>query len=243
MRKRAVLLDAGGTLFRLKRPVGDVYAETAARYGVRADPGKVQDSYVRVWNRRSASIPVGAAARPDNEKTWWKELVREVFLPSGGVPDFDRFFDELNSLFVKPDLWELFPEVPGTIARLRSAGLRLAIVSNWDSNLETLCKNLGIDGSFDVIAASSVVGVSKPDPRIFQHVLSLLGVKPDEAVHVGDTLRDDVWGARASSVTPVWLRRPGTKAAESGPESGANPGEPGVRVIASLAEIVDLVLS
>jgi putative hydrolase of the HAD superfamily len=203
----------------------------------------VQENFARVWNRRSVTVPVGSAARPENEKAWWKELVRDVFESEGGVPDFDRFFEELNPLFVAPELWELFPEVTGTLASLQKAGIRLAIVSNWGSDLEKLCRNLGIDRNFDLIVASSVIGISKPDPRIFEHALSCLGIQAHEAVHVGDTLRDDVWGARASNVTPVWLRRPGMAGSEGGMDVVAKPGEPGVSVVTSLAEVVELVIS
>lgn len=212
-RPRAVLIDAGGTLFHLARTVGQIYAEVASRYGTNADAARLQQRFQVVWERRSARIPgtSGAIADRDQEKAWWREVVHEVFAPEGGVENFDVFFNELHELFVEPGLWQLYPEVQPVLRRLREARLKVAIVSNWDSRLETLCRRLNIYDHFDTIVASATVGASKPDQKIFELALARLDVCPADAMHVGDSWRDDVWGAFQHGLTPVWLRRDGRR--------------------------------
>jgi putative hydrolase of the HAD superfamily len=77
----------------------------------------------------------------------------------------------------------------------------------------------------DAVVTSASVGVRKPVVAIFEHALSLAGAHPDEAVHVGDSVQDDVAGARAAGIEAVLIRRDG------------GPGPPGVRTIASLATL------
>ena len=71
---------------------------------------------------------------------------------------------------------------------------------------------LGLElGRFlDLLVVSSHLGVSKPDPRVFQMALNRIAVPPAAAIYVGDTYVKDVMGARAAGLTPVLLDRRGT---------------------------------
>ena len=92
---------------------------------------------------------------------------------------------------------------PGTFEALeafKSAGYRLAIVSNAEGQVEADAKRFGLAPYFDVIIDSHVVGVAKPDPRIFQIALERLGVAPDEVRFAGDIYSIDVEGARAAGI-------------------------------------------
>lgn len=68
---------------------------------------------------------------------------------------------------------------------------------------------LGIGHRFRCTVISEEVGFAKPDPRIFHHALDLVGVRPEEALFVGDTLHLDIPGAQAAGVTAVWVNRRG----------------------------------
>ena len=92
---------------------------------------------------------------------------------------------------------------PGTFEALeafKSAGYKLAIVSNAEGQVEADAKRFGLAKYFDVIIDSHIVGVAKPDPRIFQIALERLGVGPDEARFAGDIYSIDVEGARAAGI-------------------------------------------
>jgi putative hydrolase of the HAD superfamily len=82
---------------------------------------------------------------------------------------------------------------------------------------------------FDGIVTSAQVGARKPAAAIFQRALSLLGVPPARAVHVGDSLHEDVEGARSAGIGAVLLRRDG------------EPGPAGVRTVASLTELAGAI--
>jgi HAD superfamily hydrolase (TIGR01549 family) len=92
-----------------------------------------------------------------------------------------------------------------SLARLRAAGLRLGVVSNSDGRVEQALEAAGIRHLFDAVVDSTLMGVEKPDPRIFQAALERLGVDPEEAIYVGDLYEIDVLGARAAGIEAVLL--------------------------------------
>lgn len=82
---------------------------------------------------------------------------------------------------------------------------RLGIVSNFYGNLASVLKSEGLDKYFDAVADSSVVGVTKPDPKLFLHALNRLGAAPSEAVMVGDNVKRDMAGAAAMGMPHALL--------------------------------------
>lgn len=110
---------------------------------------------------------------------------------------------------------------------------RLGIVSNFYGNLTRVCADCGLDRLFDVIIDSAEVGVSKPDPAIFQHALERLRLSPADAVFVGDSAPRDMAGARAAGLAHVWL------VAERA--DTAVPCCPGDRVIASIKDLEEIL--
>lgn len=103
-------------------------------------------------------------------------------------------------------LWSrVLPGVPEALRALRGAGLRLVVVSNADGTVESGLARVGLRDLVDVVIDSHVVGVEKPDPRIFAHALAAVGASPVEALHVGDLYAVDVVGARAAAVGAVLL--------------------------------------
>ena len=118
-----------------------------------------------------------------------------------------------------------FPDALHALERLRAAGLRLVVVSNWDVSLHDRLAEAGIADRVDGAIASAELGVAKPDPAIFAHALTMAGVRAAEALHAGDSPTADVAGARAAGIEPVLVARGGASGAED------------VRTIRSLAEL------
>ena len=79
----------------------------------------------------------------------------------------------------------LLPNIPGML----DAGMKLAIVSNFDTRLRPILQQLGLEQLFDSILISAEIGVEKPNPTIFEKACQQLGVLPEETVHVGDDRR------------------------------------------------------
>jgi putative hydrolase of the HAD superfamily len=102
----------------------------------------------------------------------------------------------------------LFDDALPCLQRLRDRGLLLGLITNNESvHQRAKITAVGLDGLFDVVVISGEFGVAKPDPRIFAHACELLGVRPEEALHVGDNLTADARGAMAAGMRAVWLDR------------------------------------
>jgi putative hydrolase of the HAD superfamily len=104
--------------------------------------------------------------------------------------------------------------IPGAVqalAALSRAGLPLAVVSNADGRIADALSRAGLDGWFDVIVDSGVVGVEKPDPRIFDHALGRLGVDPSAAWYVGDSTAYDAPAAEQAGLMPWIVDHTGTR--------------------------------
>jgi HAD superfamily hydrolase (TIGR01509 family) len=101
-------------------------------------------------------------------------------------------------------LWsEPYPDALPTIAALRRAGITVVIVTNSDGHAEENLAECGFAGV--PVIDSKIVGSAKPDRGIFEVALARAGagVRPAEVVHVGDTVANDVAGARAAGITPI----------------------------------------
>eukprot|EP00879_Flechtneria_rotunda_P005768 GHRR01006069.1.p1 GENE.GHRR01006069.1~~GHRR01006069.1.p1 ORF type:complete len:140 (+),score=43.52 GHRR01006069.1:1056-1475(+) len=113
-------------------------------------------------------------------------------------------FEEVYKHYVQPQAWRLAPGAIPALEKLKAAGTRLAVVSNFDTRLRPILSELGVSQLFDTVVVSAEVGWEKPNPNIFQHALQCLQLSSSDVVHVGDDRRNDVWGARDAGVT-AWL--------------------------------------
>lgn len=206
---KAVFFDAGGTLFTPHPSVGEIYAETSKRYGANCDPDVLETEFESAWRKRGGLSSLGSDTNEAKERDWWRSLVTEVFTSSGGVPEFGRFFDELHRSFVNKELWRIYPEVIETLASLRSEGMALGIVSNWDLRLPIVIENMGLTSCFDFVLGSSACGATKPSPKIFEEALKHSRTRPDETLHIGDTYHEDFLGAEGVGIRPIHLDRMG----------------------------------
>jgi FMN phosphatase YigB (HAD superfamily) len=157
------------------------------------------------------------------------ETVRRLFqgISDGlGMAD-DRLTTRLADRFID-DARTSLRDSGRLLARLAGRH-RLGVVSNFYGNLGAVCADTGLTAVLGVIADSTALGWTKPDPRIFRHALDALGVSPADAVFVGDSRPRDMEGARALTMPHVWLVDP---AAPAG--APCCPGDP---VIHSLDEL------
>src|SRR4029079_18616061 len=83
--------------------------------------------------------------------------------------------------------FRVYADVPAWLAVLRAAGLKLAVVSNWDVSLGEVLERVGIAELLDCVVTSAAVGAAKPDPAPFERALECLGLAPEEVVHLGDS--------------------------------------------------------
>jgi putative hydrolase of the HAD superfamily len=145
----------------------------------------------------------------------------------------EEFYRRLSELFMLVSSWHVFPDTLPAMDSLHERGLVIGAVSNWIWQLPELLHSLELVSHFDFIAASARVGFEKPHPEIFRHALREAGVRPDEAMHVGDHIDADVQGAQAAGIAPVLIDRRERFSQADMPD--------GVPLIRSLAELLPLV--
>jgi putative hydrolase of the HAD superfamily len=146
----------------------------------------------------------------------WHEYL-EGYITACGVPDDEAFREEvhlhLDSEFADAALWlREFPGARDGVCALKETGVRLGIISNADgligqrlADLEILQVGPGMGVEVECVIDSGVVGVMKPDPRIFHLALDAMDVAPEDAWYVGDMPGIDVVGARKAGMRPVLM--------------------------------------
>jgi putative hydrolase of the HAD superfamily len=108
------------------------------------------------------------------------------------------------------------PDALATLAELRRRGHRLGLISVCTQEVPELWNETALGGMLDETVFSCDVGVSKPDPRIYEIACERLGVEPDECLFVGDGANDELQGAERVGMTAVQLRAPGESLTSSG---------------------------
>ena len=188
----AVTIDAFGTLLTLRDPV-DALRETLREHGVERTRAEVAEAFAaegRYYRDRSyegADEASLALLRRDCAAVFLDTLAAE--LDPG----------EFAPVYVASLEFEPMPGAADAVVALERLGLRLAVVSNWDVALHEYLEELGLAGHFATVVTSAEAGAPKPDPRIFELALERLGVRPERALHVGDSEADEE-GARAAGM-------------------------------------------
>jgi len=200
---RAVLLDAGG-VFLLPEP--DRILAAIARAGCEAEIPRLQDAHYRAAARFTTDLDVEA----DWNACWTGYL--EEYVDACGVRDDFRadVHLHLDNEFADAALWNA--EVPGSVDGLRAlaaTGVRLGVVSNADGLIEgrlrareILQVGPGLGVPVECVIDSGVVGIMKPDARIFAIALTAMGLDANDAWYVGDMPAIDVVGARRAGIRP-----------------------------------------
>jgi putative hydrolase of the HAD superfamily len=219
---RAVLLDALGTLVELVPPWPALVRELGARGAVVDEPAARSALLAEIAYYRAHHDEAGDAAALADLRARCAEVLREALPPPArDLAPADVLAALMASLEFRP-----YPEVPETLARLRRAGARVVVVSNWDVSLHEVLARTGLAALVDGAITSAELGAAKPAPAIFARALELAGdVPPGRALHAGDSVEADVAGARAAGIEAVLVVRDGT------------PAPAGVRTIRSLAEL------
>ena len=123
-----------------------------------------------------------------------------------GTPDETRWqtFDLWRDIYIASDYANTapFPGVAETLQKLRQRGAKTAVLSNkFDAGTRLLAERC-LPGLFDIVRGDAPPAPRKPDPAVLLSMLDELGVHPDEAAYVGDTLVD-VKTARSAGVMAI----------------------------------------
>ncbi len=201
MRPSAILFDAGNTLVFLDRArLSRIYREEGVEWD---EPGYLEAEFIarEQLTRRVEDGDTGT------EPHIWREYFVTLFRGSG-VPD-DRL--EAVGLRIREEhahthLWtQVLPGTHEVLEELARDGYRLGVISNADGRVEGVLQEVGLRELVEFVVDSEVVGVEKPDPRIFHEGARRLDLPPGECLYVGDLYPVDVVGARRAGMAAVLL--------------------------------------
>ncbi|WEB38511.1 HAD family hydrolase [Streptomyces yunnanensis] len=231
---RGVILDFYGTLVRLVEPLPPSHRSFFLSRGLVEAADKWGDQWT--VGPRDGEEHTAHSTSERAYHTWELDRLRRRALACG-VPgaaagplaaDLDRAMKDLRLA--------LFDDVPAALAGLRARGLTVAVCSNWFWDLDRAIEDVGIAGLVDIAVTSARAGARKPHPLIYRTVLEQCGLRPEQAVFVGDMWESDVAGPLAYGMRAVHLWRPDRVVA------GAAPSLPdGAARIASLTALSALV--
>ena len=190
-----VTIDAYGTLVTLLDPVPALTAALAER-----EVARDRDTVVRGFRTEVAHYTTHSSEGHD--EAGLAQLQRDcarVFLDAVGA-DLDA--DEFAPIYAGAMHFELLPGVLPALERLRSLGVELAVVANWDLTLHRLLDEVGVAFYFHAL----VHAAGKPAPDGLLRALELLGVDPRRALHIGDDRADELAASAAGmQFTPAPL--------------------------------------
>jgi HAD superfamily hydrolase (TIGR01549 family) len=203
LRYDAVIFDVGGTLIGLQgAPFMREFLEGA---GLPATEADARDLHHRLLStiqaRRNAAQ--GKGADEEALADWW----RGVF--AGVWPQRPDLADEMFRALREGRLDQNHDDAMPALEMLRGMGLQLGVVSNFARRLDGLLERQGMRGYFDFTIVSSVVGVAKPDPRIFDLAVARMNWPRDRLLYVGDHIGDDIEGAWSAGLDAVLIDRQG----------------------------------
>jgi putative hydrolase of the HAD superfamily len=221
---RTLLLDALGTIVALQPPAPALRRELADRFGIEVSPAQAAHALGAEIAFYRAHLNEG---RDADSLTALRHRCAEVL--RGALPlsaPLARLpIASLTQALLASLRFSAFPDARDAILAARGRRERVIVVSNWDISLTAVLERVGLAPLLDGVLTSAGAGAHKPSPSIFRQALALAGTTAQRATHVGDSLEEDVGGARAAGIAAVLVRR------------GGEPGPPGVRTIASLAEL------
>ena len=127
-------------------------------------------------------------------------------LKPGVAIDFTECYQELAR---KLEATHPYPETKAVLTELKRRGLKIGLISNLSWHFKQPFLDLGLADYFDQLVYSFAVGWVKPEPQIYQLMIDLLGLKPEQILMTGDQFAKDVEAPRAAGLQAVHLDRAG----------------------------------
>jgi len=137
----------------------------------------------------------------------FRKLVWQRALAAEGV-DNEGLAKELGESFARHRraLQDPLPGAEDILRKLRTAGVRVGLLTNGAPDLQReKIEASGLGMFFDAAVVSGEIGIGKPEPRIFHHLLDRLGVSPAESLMVGNSLARDILGAKRAGLASCWI--------------------------------------
>jgi putative hydrolase of the HAD superfamily len=204
-----VFFDAGETLIHPMPSFPELFADVCAEHGLEVD-----FSHLRKATRR---LMAGVEDRQRNGYTFsneqrksrrfWLDFYGSLVREMGYAQDDGALPQALYQTFSQPANYGAYHDVHETFEELEARGIRMGLISNFETWLRDLLDDLGLSAFLEVVVISGQEDYEKPHPRIYELALERGSVDPSRALHVGDSPVSDYDGAREAGMRAVLLDR------------------------------------
>ena len=216
---KAVFFDFYGTLAGFHPPKEEVQAQAMSSMGFHPSLEGITQGYVEADRLMSEVNSTDSPIREmsPQERLGFFARYEQLILKGAGIEtDLETAGKVWAKVQAVPHDFALFYDTLPTLQLLRDKGLTVGLISNIGANASNLTAQLGLTGHLDFIVTSHEAGMEKPHPPIFLLALARATVKPEEAMHVGDSPVSDVEGARNVGIKPLLIDRDGVMAGYRG---------------------------
>ena len=200
---KAVLFDVDFTLARPGPELGaEGYVRIGRRYGMELDPGRYEEA------RLHALESLQRHPELEHDEEIWYAFAERILRGMGGESERARECAvEIERGWERSENFDLYEDALPVLDELRRHGLKIGLISNGARDLDEFVADHGLE--VDAAVGSRAHGRTKPHPTIFRAGLERLGVAAEEAAMVGDSLEDDIEGARSLGMRAFLIDREG----------------------------------
>ena len=217
---RAILFDAGGTLIHVD----------GERFCAAAGLAYLPEAFLKAEGEAAAAVRAWVLRHPRSTDGERLPLFLDRFLEALGVEDAGARRDaaeKISKEHRRANLWSgAAPGAKETLDVLGERGYRMGVVSNADGRVRRLLEEAGLASKLEIVLDSALVGIEKPDPRIFLEAAGQLGIPPFDCAYVGDIYEIDVVGASAAGMRAILI--------------GACPAPDSIERVRSLAALLEI---
>jgi putative hydrolase of the HAD superfamily len=237
-RPEVLFLDVGDTLIRAHPSWAGVYRQGLLEFGIDIDEAELERALLHEtqvgawWNIEDPFEPT--------EQNSYERIVKfdAAVLARAGHDNLDaKVFRAIEEAFARRSAWYVYPDVLPALDALKDAGIRLCVISNFVWGAPELIHDLELARHFEHLVISARIGFQKPHEGIFRHALEVMAIAPEQAMHVGDSYRADILGARRVGIRAVLIARHADDPARIAQEHD----DADLQVVTDLNELLDLI--
>jgi putative hydrolase of the HAD superfamily len=208
---KAVFFDLYNTLVGFDPPREEIQARVLKDFGIEVSPRALlrpimtADDFIY---QEYARFPISKRSKEETAALYAQ--YHGIILREAGLEASQELIAGILKKWMNYK-WKmvLFDDVVPVLTQLKERGLVLGLISNVDRDITSLYQELGLSAWLQVVVTSQEVGFNKPRPEIFQVALKQAGVKPSEAIYIGDQYQFDIVGAKGASMQGILLDRNG----------------------------------
>ncbi len=219
-----VFFDLGGTLGFSTHSPQEIWLAVSAQLGLQIQEQTLAQGMAEA---DSLYMPKVYEYRGRTEEFWHLYhafVVGRLNLPKSG----GDLLQAVDFAFLDTKRWmQPFPETHEVLSSLKRRGLHLGVISNNTDEMIDRMNDLDLVKYFDTLTYSQEAGAEKPAPEPFRLALERAERKPEQCLHVGNSIEEDVAGARGVGMEPVLVDR-----------EGGHPNPP-CAVVKDLRELLD----